>query len=243
MKRQRTAYITGGASGIARALATLLLSQGWRVFVSDRNEAQAKQFADEYNTTSKSSALSYAECDTSSGFVKPYLSVFGVDLTGVLYTIALALQQFRRQDPQQWSSTSQRVLRGEIALVVSVCVFYCVPSLPIYTAAKHALIGLTRSYGKLLPDHGITLCAVAPNVVRTSISSSVFYGQMEAQGILTPMEGVMDAFTDIIESSASGEVYECGPKNRWTKRPGTTYLDVESEKCCELLLARAEVLH
>lgn len=35
----------------------------------------------------------------SSGFVMPNLTTLDVDLTGVLYTASLAIQQFRRQDP------------------------------------------------------------------------------------------------------------------------------------------------
>lgn len=34
-------------------------------------------------------------------FVKPDLSAIECDLTGVLYTISLALQQFRRQEPDK----------------------------------------------------------------------------------------------------------------------------------------------
>jgi NAD(P)-dependent dehydrogenase (short-subunit alcohol dehydrogenase family) len=290
MDLPKTAYITGGASGIARALTTLLLSRGWHVFISDRNRDLAKQFADDHNATSKTTALHYAECDTTSwdsqlstfqaalkalggridfvapiagvgerkwlpspadsagpaqesAFVKPDLSVVDIDLTGVLYTIALAVQQFQRQDPVAWAAPSREKFRGKIGLVASVCGFYCVPSLPIYTAAKHALIGLTRSYGKLLPEQRIALSAVAPNVVRTGISSDAFYSQLEEQGLLTPMEGVMDAFNEIVDTSTSGEVFECGPNGKWVKRPEAEYLDAKSRKCCELLLDRARSLH
>lgn len=180
---------------------------------------------------------------SDGAFTKPDLSVIDVDLTGVLYTVALAVQQFRRQEPVSWTASSQEKCRGRIGLVASVCGFYCVPSLPIYTAAKHGLIGLARSYGKLLKDEGIALNAIAPNVVRTSISSDVFYDQMEKQGLLTPMKGVLDAFKEMIESEGSGEVYECGPKGGWTRRQGTGYLDAESEQCCDLLLKRANALH
>ena len=34
----------------------------------------------------------------TSGFVKPDLSVIDIDLTGLMYTVSLALQQFRRQE-------------------------------------------------------------------------------------------------------------------------------------------------
>lgn len=36
----------------------------------------------------------------SKGFVKPDLTVLDADVNGVLYTVALAVQQFRRQEPQ-----------------------------------------------------------------------------------------------------------------------------------------------
>jgi NAD(P)-dependent dehydrogenase (short-subunit alcohol dehydrogenase family) len=286
----RYLYFKGGASGIARALALQLLSQGWHVFISDRNVDLARQFVDEHNSRSNLPTLHHVECDTTSwdsqlsafqaalkalggridfvapiagigekkwlpsfeemarqgpdgGFVKPDLTVIDVDLTGVLYTIALAVQQFQRQEPALWSATSSSQYRGKIGLVASVCGFYCVPSLPIYTAAKHALIGLTRSYGALLKDESITLNALAPNVVRTSISSSTFYDQMEKQGLLTPMETVLEAFKDMVEGSDSGAVYECGPDSEWSKRPRTEYLDAKSGYCCDLLLERARKLH
>jgi NAD(P)-dependent dehydrogenase (short-subunit alcohol dehydrogenase family) len=286
----RCLHSSGGASGIARALTLQLLSQGWHVFISDRNVELARQFAYDHNSHSNFSTLHYAECDTTSWdsqlsafqaalktlggridfvapiagigekkwlpsfeqmgrrgpdeeFAKPDLGVIDVDLTGVLYTIALAVQQFQRQDPAPWSANVQHQYRGKIGLVASVCGFYCVPSLPIYTAAKHALIGLTRSYGALLKDESITLSALAPNVVRTSISSSTFYDQMEKQGLLTPMESVLEAFNDMVEGNDSGAVYECGPDGRWSKRPRTKYLDAKSEQCCDLLFERARGLH
>lgn len=175
--------------------------------------------------------------------MKPDLGIIDVDLTGVLYTVALAVQQFRRQEPVDWSTAAERRYRGKVGLVASVCGFYCVPGLPIYTAAKHALVGLTRSYGALLEGEGIALSAVAPNVVRTGISSDGFYDQMEERGLLTPMEGVLDAFGHMLSGDDSGNVYECGPNGGWTKRQCTEYLDVQTEQCCNMLLERARSLH
>lgn len=311
MDRAKTAYITGehsfhismhlkpfdpllihsgGASGIGRALTTLLLSQGWNVCISDRNIALAKQFVASYNASFGSTTFHYTECDTSSWdsqvtafqtalevlggridfvapiagigekkwlptfeemgkagsgdtFVKPDLSVIDVDLTGVLYTIALAVQQLRRQEPGPWSENEKDQHRGKIGLVASVCGFYCVPSLPVYTAAKHALIGLTRSYGVLLKDEGMVLSAVAPNVVRTNISSGAFYDRMEQEGLLTPIEGVLDAFQEMIGSGDGGKVYECGTRGGWVERKGAEYLDEESRRCCDLLKERGMQLH
>jgi NAD(P)-dependent dehydrogenase (short-subunit alcohol dehydrogenase family) len=173
----------------------------------------------------------------TQSFTKPDLSVLDVDLTGVLYTVALAVQHFRVQ------TRAADGLRGRIGLVASVCGLYCVPSLPIYTAAKHALVGLTRSYGKLLVDEDITVNAIAPSVVQTNISSPLFYEKLAKENLLTPMNGLMDAFKTILDSNCSGEVFECGPAGGWMKRETVCYLDKESEEVCELLNVRAKGLH
>ena len=65
-----------------------------------------------------------------TGFEAPDLSVLDVDVTGLMYTVSLAVQQFRKQDKDE------NGFRGKIACVASVCGFYCCPTLPIYTAAK-----------------------------------------------------------------------------------------------------------
>jgi NAD(P)-dependent dehydrogenase (short-subunit alcohol dehydrogenase family) len=162
-------------------------------------------------------------------FTKPDSSVMDVNLTGVMYTVALAVQHFRRQE------TGPGNIRGRIGLVASICGFYSIPSAPIYTATKHALVGLTRTYGTLLTDERIVLSAVAPNLVRTSIREPAYYDSLEQQGLLTPMEGVMSAFEAILDSKEGGLVYECGPRGGWTKREGVEYLDKESEVLCKML--------
>jgi NAD(P)-dependent dehydrogenase (short-subunit alcohol dehydrogenase family) len=67
---------------------------------------------------------------SAEGFQAPDLSVLDVDVTGLMYTVSLAVQQFRRQDKDS------NGFRGKIGCVASVCGFYCCPTLPIYTAAK-----------------------------------------------------------------------------------------------------------
>ena len=83
-------------------------------------------------------------------FVKPDLTVVDIDVKGVLYSVSLALQQFRRQEPDKngfrgkgnaascfpiWSEKSDSSC-DPVGLVASVCGFYCAPTLPIYTASK-----------------------------------------------------------------------------------------------------------
>ena len=112
--------------------------------------------------------------------------------------------------------------------MASVCGFYCVPTLPLYTAAKQyvpietpcraaltlansGVVGFVRSYGKYLPEEKITLNAVCPNVIRTNISTPAFYDSLEEKGLLTPMEPLLEAFESLLGTSeTSGECFEIG---------------------------------
>ena len=143
--------------------------------------------------------------------MEPNLQTLEVDLTGVLYTVALAVQQFRRQAPDADS------FRGKLGLVASICGISPVPALPVYSAAQYGVVGLTRTYGKLLPREGITVNAVCPGIARTGINSEAFYRSIEKEEVLAPIDGVVDAFVEMVDGSGSAELYVCGPKG-WVRK-------------------------
>ncbi|KAH9840508.1 Enoyl-(Acyl carrier protein) reductase [Teratosphaeria destructans] len=287
-----TAYITGAASGIGKAVAEMLVQRGIRVALADLSFEGVQNVASSLNANGQSKVggaiapesdqdvampfcLDAADWQSQreafekaldamggridlvypiagigeklflqndggkgTGFVKPDLSVLDVDLYGFIYTASLAIQQMRRQQKDE------EVLRGRIAVVASVCGFYCVPTLPIYTAAKHAVIGFVRSYGKYLPEESITLNAVCPNAVRTNISTSGFYDAMEEKGFLTPMDSVMDAFEKFLDDAQiSGECWEAGPRGDLVRREPAEHLDAESAEVMRLLYHRGHALH
>ncbi|OCT49289.1 hypothetical protein CLCR_05202 [Cladophialophora carrionii] len=131
------AYITGGASGIGRGVAQMLVKHNIKVFIADRDIEGAQKLVNELNKDSQVAscahvdvanwnsqvkAFSQAVADfgridyvypiagigervsipndpSATGFEMPDLTVLEVDLTGVLYTVSLAVQQFRRQQP------------------------------------------------------------------------------------------------------------------------------------------------
>ncbi|KAL2432205.1 hypothetical protein ABEF95_001118 [Exophiala dermatitidis] len=273
------AYITGGASGIGRELARMLVKNNIKVFITDRDIDGARKLVDELNKesqvarcahvdvadwNSQAKAFSQAVADfgridyvypvagigerpwipndpSLSGFEAPDLTVLDVDLIGVLYTIALAVQQFRKQEP------GKHGFRGKIGCVASVCGFYCVPTLPIYTAAKHAIKGLVQSYGRYLPEEKITCNAVCPNVVRTNISSGAFYDTLEKEKVLTSMHGVVETFEKLLGATdTSGECFEVGPNydtQGAVPRKMAEPLDKESARVLELLYQRGHSLH
>ncbi|KAE8377283.1 hypothetical protein BDV26DRAFT_293366 [Aspergillus bertholletiae] len=234
------AYITGGASGLGKAIATALAAKGIKVIIADRDTVGAETLAKKlngYSTTvdvtswqSQASAFQKAveifgrvdyvvanagvgenqwmrEHRENAGFEKPDLSVIEVNVTGTLYTASLAVQQFRRQ------GRNDHGFRGKVVITGSVCGIYCCPGLPIYTASKHAITGIVRSWGKALPAEGITLNSLNPNVLRTNLSTGQFYNSLDQEGLLTPISGVVETCERILDgaATASGECFEIGP--------------------------------
>ncbi|KAF2433179.1 glucose 1-dehydrogenase [Tothia fuscella] len=171
-----------------------------------------------------------------NSWIEPDLTVVDVDLKGQLYTCSLAIQHFRRQEVNDFG------FRGKIFCVASICGFYCIPTLPIYTAAKHGVTGFVRSYGKFLPEEKITLNAISPAVVRTGISSDSFYKQIEDRNILTPMESLIKVFESLMgDNDTSGEIFECGPRGTQIRQVAEA-MDAETQVLLDMLVERARPL-
>jgi NAD(P)-dependent dehydrogenase (short-subunit alcohol dehydrogenase family) len=139
----KTAFITGGASGIGKAVAQMLFSKGCNVFIADYNIQGASALVAELNkkneqgiSENKAEAgqldvtdwnqqvqafekaiTAFGRIDyvypiagigekawikndlDAKGFEAPDLTCLDVDLKAVLYTCSLAIQHFRRQEP------------------------------------------------------------------------------------------------------------------------------------------------
>jgi len=63
--KNEVAFITGGASGLGKALAERIHAQGGRVIIVDVNEANAQKFAEELNAKSGSTVAVAAKADTT----------------------------------------------------------------------------------------------------------------------------------------------------------------------------------
>ena len=105
------------------------------------------------------------------------------------------------------------------------------------------VVGFVRSYGKYLPEEGITLNAVCPNVVRTQISTSDFYDTVDGQGILTPLKNVVDAFESFLDNDTSGECMEVGPNGGFSPKAPAPHLDKETTKILDMIYTRSHRLH
>ncbi|QDS74122.1 hypothetical protein FKW77_009883 [Venturia effusa] len=270
----KSAFVTGGASGIGKAVAQMLAGKGVNVFIADYNTTAAETLAAELNNAGKAKAASahvdvsdwnqlvkafdqsiaaFGKIDyvypiagigerkwmsndpSSHGWEAPDLTVVDVDLKAVLNTCSLAVQHFRRQ------GLNKQGFRGKIFCVSSVCSFYAVPTVPIYTAAKHGVTGFVRSFGAYLPAEGITLNAICPNIVKTGISTSEFYDKCEAENLVIPMQSILDVFDSLLgEDGRSGQIFEVGPRGVRT-RDAPEPMDAESARSMEMLKERTKV--
>jgi hypothetical protein len=112
---------------------------------------------------------------------------------------------------------------------------------------RSAVVGLVRSYGKWLPEEGITFNASCPNVVRTNISTPAFYDSLEKENLLTPLESVPAAFEQLLgKNKDSGICWETGPNYKSQgvlQTQGPPFVDEESATVFDRLYARGKPLH
>ena len=197
----RVAIVTGGASGIGRAVAEALAGRGDRVVIADLNEVEGKEIADTIGGHFVKVDLSLrADCKrlvdetlshyggvhmlvNNAGFqhIDP-IEVFPEDtwdkMLAVMLTAPFLLTKY------VWSSMKAHGW-GRILNISSIHGRVASPFKSAYIAAKHGLIGLTRTAALEGGEHGITVNAICPAYVRTPLVESQIAEQARTRGIST----------------------------------------------------------
>ncbi len=85
--------------------------------------------------------------------------------------------------------------------------------------------------------------AVCPNVIKTNISAPAFYDKLDKMNLLTPMQGLIEAFESMLgDNKTSGELFEVGPNGGYQIKKAPEHLDAETTKILGLLYERAHSL-
>jgi NAD(P)-dependent dehydrogenase (short-subunit alcohol dehydrogenase family) len=81
---------------------------------------------------------------------------------------------------------------------------------PIYTASKHAVVGLVRSTAPQLESKGITVNAVCPGLVKTPLLGGVDLDAFERAGwpVMVP-EQIADAVFGLVMGKETGQAFVC----------------------------------
>ena len=194
----KTALVTGAGSGIGKAIATAFANEGTNVLVNDLTEA-GRAVADDIGGTFIKADLSDREAVVAlardaleacgridilvnnAGFqhvapVEEFPEETWVKMIQVMLIAAFQLTKHLAPAMKQnkW---------GRIINMSSLHGIVASPYKSAYIAAKHGLIGLTKTVALELGEFGITANAICPAYVRTPIVDNQIRDQAAAHGI------------------------------------------------------------
>lgn len=180
----KIAIVTGGASGIGEATARVFAEAGAKVVIGDlqdgarvakeiggafqsvdvRDSASVKALVDFavsefgrldvlFNNAGIEAHAPLAEMDDTT-----HRNMIDVNLHGVFYGIKFGIQAM---------SANPGPARGSIINTASVAGLIGAPGLGSYAAAKHAVVGMTRTAALEMGAMGIRVNAVCPGTIRT----------------------------------------------------------------------------
>lgn len=180
----KSAIITGAASGIGRAVAVKLASEGARVVVCDRNIDGIQDVAHAIGPAALPMTLDVAEEASCQAVVERAVAENGS--LDIVCNIAGVLDfgRFADVDQSRWDRVMSVNLggvyhmcraamphliqsRGTIVNMASAAGLVGVPYNSAYTASKHGVVGLTRALALEFSKEGVRINAVCPGGVKT----------------------------------------------------------------------------
>ena len=195
----RVAIVTGAASGIGRAIAESFAQEGIQVVVADLNIEQGQCAAD--TTGGHFVMADLAVKDDCRRLVDESLAYYGsvdilVNNAGMQHVDSIEMFPVDIWDKMLavmltapflltkyvWQSMKASGW-GRIVNVASIHSRVASPYKSAYVAAKHGLIGLTRTAALEGGAHGITVNAICPAYVDTAIVEDQIANQARTHGL------------------------------------------------------------
>lgn len=206
----KTAIVTGGATGIGRAIAGSLAAHGVRIVLADLNLDAAKKAAAEFGPDALAFGLDVskrAEVERSFALIEKTVGNydilianagvstmnraiditdeewdfnFAVNIKGVFLTNQAAVRYFLKTER-----------KGVIVNTASLAAKVGAPLLAHYSASKFAVLGWTQSLAREVAPQGIRVNAVCPGFVKTSMQDREVAWEAQLRGI-TPEQVIKE---------------------------------------------------
>lgn len=223
-----TALITGGGRGIGLAIARRLLADGWKVAITySRSKEAALAFAGEAEN------LAAFECDVRDddaiaatveavvarfGSIEALVNNAGIRRDALLYNMSSAewTDVIDTNLRGVWSMTKavlpvmMKQRSGSIVNVTSLSALHGVAGQTNYSAAKGAVVAMTRSLAREIARSGLRVNCVAPGLVDTDMIAGMdadakreMIRQIPMRRLVRPEE-VAAAVAFLLSDDASG---------------------------------------
>jgi NAD(P)-dependent dehydrogenase (short-subunit alcohol dehydrogenase family) len=201
----KVALVTGGASGIGAAIASMFASKRAQVAIADRNLDAARAQAGELGDGTRAFACDVADAASASTVTQAVLAEFGgidvlVNCAGIV-----ALAPAEDLALEAWDATLDVNLkgtflmsqaagrgmlgrrRGKIINIASQAASVGLDQHAAYCASKAGVLGLTRALAVEWGGRGVTVNCISPTVVLTDLGRKAWDGAKgEAMRALIP---------------------------------------------------------